>query len=143
MCSLGNKFNYPANLNRHVKINHNYSVGNNKKNKREYYAEPPSSIVALHQHLLEDHPKQVQDEREYLARDKHEKIRIQRLLESEDISMAVYRARYIERKGMIGEADPLGVLLYVDHKELCLIPIGTSNQELDGNLMNIHKDNPI
>jgi len=39
----------------------------------EYCGEPHASIVGLHQHLLEDHPQQVQEERELLARDKAEK----------------------------------------------------------------------
>ena len=34
----------------------------------EYCGEPHASIVGLHQHLLEDHPQQVQEERELLAK---------------------------------------------------------------------------
>ena len=73
-----NRFNHPANLSKHVKINHNYSVESNKENKCEYCGEPHTSIVALHQHLLKDHPQQVQEEREHLGRDKHGKMRIQK-----------------------------------------------------------------
>ena len=68
------RFTQPANLRTHVKKRHNYNVEGNKQNKCEYCGEPHASIVALHQHLLEDHPQQVQEERELLARDKHEKL---------------------------------------------------------------------
>merc|ERR1712013_489562 len=57
----GNRFTQPANLRTHVKKRHNYSVESNKQNKCEYCGEPHASIVGLHQHLLEDHPQQVQD----------------------------------------------------------------------------------
>jgi len=70
----GNRFTQPANLRTHVKKRHNYSVESNKQNKCEYCGEPHASIVGLHQHLLEDHPQQVQEERELLAREKAEKL---------------------------------------------------------------------
>eukprot|EP00092_Neocalanus_flemingeri_P020296 GFUD01021986.1.p1 GENE.GFUD01021986.1~~GFUD01021986.1.p1 ORF type:complete len:883 (-),score=305.65 GFUD01021986.1:45-2693(-) len=70
----GNRFTQPANLRTHVKKRHNYSVESNKQNKCEYCGEPHASIVGLHQHLLEDHPQQVQEERELLAREKSEKL---------------------------------------------------------------------
>jgi len=70
----GNKFTQPANLRTHVKKKHNYNFDANKSNKCEYCSEPHVSIVGLHQHLLEDHPQQVQEERELLAREKHEKM---------------------------------------------------------------------
>merc|ERR1719312_1463530 len=70
----GNRFTQPANLRTHVKKRHNYNVEGNKQNKCEYCGEPHASIVALHQHLLEDHPQQVQEERELLAKDKQDKL---------------------------------------------------------------------
>jgi len=70
----GNKFTQPANLRTHVKKKHAYSCESNKTNKCEYCGEPHVSIVGLHQHLLEDHPQQVQEERELLAREKQEKL---------------------------------------------------------------------
>ena len=70
----GNRFTQPANLRTHVKKKHNYSVESNKQNKCEYCGEPHASIVGLHQHLLEDHPQQVQEERELLAREKSDKL---------------------------------------------------------------------
>jgi len=70
----GNRFTQPANLRTHVKKRHNYSVESNKQNKCEYCGEPHASIVGLHQHLLEDHPQQVQEERELLAREKADKL---------------------------------------------------------------------
>merc|ERR1719233_926441 len=70
----GNRFTQPANLRTHVKKRHNYSVESNKQNKCEYCGEPHASIVGLHQHLLEDHPQQVQEERELLAREKSDKL---------------------------------------------------------------------
>ena len=45
----------------------------NKQNKCEYCGEPHPSIVGLHMHLLEDHPQQVAEEREILAKEKAEK----------------------------------------------------------------------
>merc|ERR1711874_18387 len=78
----GNRFTQPANLRTHVKKKHNYSVESNKQNKCEYCGEPHASIVGLHQHLLEDPPAQVQQERELIAQEKHErlteKLRIQK-----------------------------------------------------------------
>lgn len=78
----GNRFTQPANLRTHVKKKHNYSVESNKQNKCEYCGEPHASIVGLHQHLLEDHPAQVQQERELIAQEKSErmaeKLRIQK-----------------------------------------------------------------
>jgi len=70
----GNKFTQPANLRTHVKNKHNYNFDANKNNKCEYCGEPHVSIVGLHQHLLEDHPAQVQEERESLAAEKQEKL---------------------------------------------------------------------
>ena len=135
----GNRFNHPADLSRHVKTNHNYSVESNKENKCGYCGEPHISIVALHQHLLKDHPQRVREEREHLGREKHGKARIQKLLESGNISIAVHRAKDIE-KGMMGKADPFVVLLNRDQKELCLIPDKNCKQELEGNLMCTQKE---
>ena len=59
-------------------------------------------------------------------------MRIQKLLESGNISIAVHRAKDIE-KGMMGKADPFVVLLNGGQKELCLIPDENCKQELDGN----------
>ncbi|XP_023321493.1 GDNF-inducible zinc finger protein 1 [Eurytemora carolleeae] len=69
----GNKFTQPANLRTHVKKRHAYNCESNKTNKCEYCGEPHVSIVGLHQHLLEDHPQQVQEEREILAKEKAER----------------------------------------------------------------------
>jgi len=71
----GNKFTQPANLRTHVKKKHNYNPEANKNNKCEYCGEPHQSVVHLHQHLLEDHPQQVQEEREILAREKQQKLK--------------------------------------------------------------------
>jgi len=93
----GNRFTQPANLRTHVKKRHNYSVESNKQNKCEYCGEPHASIVGLHQHLLEDHPQQVQEERELLAKDKAEKLaekmRIQKVKDERRM------ARMIDKKG--------------------------------------------
>ena len=62
-----NWFTQPANFRTHIKKKHNCSVESNKQNKCKYCGEPHASIVGLHQHLLEDHPQQVQEERELLA----------------------------------------------------------------------------
>merc|ERR550519_3346666 len=93
----GNRFTQPANLRTHVKKRHNYSVESNKQNKCEYCSEPHASIVGLHQHLLEDHPQQVQEERELLAKDKAEKLaekmRIQKVKDDKRM------ARMVDKKG--------------------------------------------
>lgn len=82
----GNKFTQPANLRTHVKKKHNYNPEANKNNKCEYCGEPHQSVITLHQHLLEDHPQQVQEEREILAREKQMKLkeRIQKEKEKEE-----------------------------------------------------------
>ena len=68
----------------------------------EYCGEPHNSIVGLHMHLLEDHPQQVQEEREILAKEKAEKqaekMRLQK--EKDDRKMArMAKAVNSEKKG--------------------------------------------
>jgi len=98
----GNRFTQPANLRTHVKKKHNYSVESNKQNKCEYCGEPHASIVGLHQHLLEDHPAQVQQERELIAQEKHErlteKLRLQKKREEKRAKREISKKRKGKQK---------------------------------------------
>ena len=55
--------------------------------------------MALHQHLLEDHPQQVQEERELLARDKHEKLTDKMKMQKAKDERRIARQIKAEKKG--------------------------------------------
>lgn len=99
----GNKFTQPANLRTHVKKKHNYNFETNKQNKCEYCGEPHVSIVGLHQHLLEDHPQQVQEERELLAREKAEKAAEKERKEKEREQKRMKKEQSTRRKARLKE----------------------------------------
>ena len=111
----------------------------NEENESKHCREPHTSMDALHRPLPKYHPQRVQEERKYLDRENHGKMRIQKLLEAGNISFDVHGAKDME-KGMKGKPDPFVVLLKGDQNELCLIPGENGKLELGGNLICIQKE---